>query len=78
MDEVMAVMKVVGMQSGVSVDVHERNGSLQLNILQSGAYINDLDVQLSGESSWLYQWYEFHHIFRVRPLGNSIKISSSS
>ena len=55
----MAFMKVVGMQSGVSVNVHEHSGSLELNILQSGAYINDLDVQLSGETSWLYQWYAF-------------------
>ena len=56
---VLIILKVVGMQSGVSVNVHKHSGTLQLNILQSGAYINDLDVQLSGESSWLYQWYDF-------------------
>lgn len=51
-----ADIKVVGMQAGVSVNVEECSGTLHLNILQYGTYIGNLEVQLNGESSWLYQW----------------------
>lgn len=51
-----ADIKVVGMQAGVSVNVQEYMGTLNLSVLQCGTYIDKLDVQLKGESSWLYQW----------------------
>eukprot|EP00250_Pteridium_aquilinum_P033291 c5411_g1_i1 orf=203-2092(-) len=51
-----ADIKVVGMQAGVSVNMQEYMGTLQLSVLQCGTYIENLEVQLKGESSWLYQW----------------------
>lgn len=51
-----AEIKVVGMQAGVSVDVKEYLGTLHMSVLQCGTYIDNLDVQIKGGNSWLYQW----------------------
>lgn len=53
---VVEMWKVEGMQAGVSVNVQEYMGTLHLSVLQCGTYIDKLDVELTGESSWLYQW----------------------
>ncbi|KAI5056835.1 hypothetical protein GOP47_0028653, partial [Adiantum capillus-veneris] len=51
-----AEVKVVGMQAGVSLGVREYLGTLHMSVLQCGTYIDNLEVQVKGESSWLYQW----------------------
>ncbi|MCO5614975.1 hypothetical protein L7F22_069261 [Adiantum nelumboides] len=44
------------MQAGVSLGVQEYLGTLHMSVLQCGTYIDNLEVQVKGESSWLYQW----------------------
>lgn len=51
-----ANIEVEDMQAGIAVDIQEHGGALNLIVLQCGSYIKDLDVQLDGESLWLYQW----------------------
>lgn len=55
-DRGAADIRVRGMQAGASVNIRELGGALDLIILQCGTYIDDLEVQLNGGTSWLYQW----------------------
>ena len=43
------------MQAGVTFTLVAHNGTLQLTVVECGTYIDDLDIQLQGGASWLYQ-----------------------
>ncbi|KAH7446180.1 hypothetical protein KP509_01G043500 [Ceratopteris richardii] len=44
------------MQAGISVSIQQHMGTIWMDVLQSGTYIDTVQVQLNGGSSWLYQW----------------------
>ncbi|KAH7546800.1 hypothetical protein FEM48_Zijuj01G0239600 [Ziziphus jujuba var. spinosa] len=48
-------IKVEGMQVGVTVALEDQEGTLKLNILDSGCHVKDISVKLDGGASWLYQ-----------------------
>lgn len=45
------------MQAGVTFTLTAKNGTLILKVVECGTYIDDLDIELHGGGSWLYQWY---------------------
>ncbi|KAM0902421.1 hypothetical protein ACQ4PT_019315 [Festuca glaucescens] len=50
-----ASIQVEGMDVGVSMGMKNENGSLKLFVTECGCYMKDLDITLSGGSSWFYQ-----------------------
>ncbi len=48
--------QVTGMQAGVTFTLQAHNGTLRLTVVECGTYIEDLDIELHGGASWLYQW----------------------
>jgi hypothetical protein len=48
------------MDVGVSMGMKSENGSLKLFVTECGCYMKDLDITLSGGSSWFYQVYVVH------------------
>jgi len=49
-------VQVNGMQAGVTLTLTTRNGTLILTVVECGTYIDDIEIDLSGGGSWLYQW----------------------
>jgi lipopolysaccharide-binding protein len=45
------------MEIGISMGMKSQNGSLKLFVLESGCYMEDLDITLNGGASWFYQVY---------------------
>ncbi|XP_015901270.3 putative BPI/LBP family protein At1g04970 [Ziziphus jujuba] len=54
-DHGTAAVEVEGMQVGVTVALEDQEGTLKLNILDSGCHVKDISVKLDGGASWLYQ-----------------------
>lgn len=59
------------MQAGITFTLTTHNGTLQLAVIECGTYIDDLEIELQGGASWLYQWYVLlltacSHIFHVK------------
>ncbi|KAM0910475.1 hypothetical protein ACQ4PT_014143 [Festuca glaucescens] len=50
-----ASIQVEGMDVGVSMGMKNENGSLKLFVTECACYMKDLDITLSGGSSWFYQ-----------------------
>lgn len=44
------------MEAGVTFTLAAQNGTITLTVVECGTYIDDLDIELSGGASWLYQW----------------------
>eukprot|EP00249_Psilotum_nudum_P022822 c28652_g1_i2 orf=473-2203(-) len=55
-DRGRADVKVRSMNAWVTVNLEERDGGLSLKTLQCGTYVRDLEIDLHGGASWLYQW----------------------
>lgn len=51
----VAFSKVEDMQIGVTVALEDQEGSLKLNVLDSGCNVKGISVKLDGGASWLYQ-----------------------
>ena len=51
-----SAVQVHGMQAGVTFSLMANNGTVQMKLVESGTYIDSLDIQLHGGASWLYQW----------------------
>lgn len=49
--------KVEGMEVGLTVAMKNRNGNLELTIVECGCYMQDLSIILHGGASWFYQGY---------------------
>ncbi len=49
-------MQVNGMQAGVTFTLTEINGTLRTTVVECGTFIDDLEIDLHGGASWLYQW----------------------
>jgi hypothetical protein len=54
-----ADVEVTGMQAGVTFTLQAHNGTLRLTVVECGTYIEDLDIELHGGASWLYQWFVY-------------------
>ncbi|KAK7316804.1 hypothetical protein RJT34_00529 [Clitoria ternatea] len=54
-DSGTASVKVKGMQVGLTIDLRNQEGTLNLILLESGCYVGDLSIKLDGGASWLYQ-----------------------
>ncbi|KAG0582311.1 hypothetical protein KC19_3G050700 [Ceratodon purpureus] len=52
-----ADINVNGMQAGVTFTLVAHNGTLRLTVVECGTYIDDLDIELQGGASWLYQLF---------------------
>jgi hypothetical protein len=51
-----ADVEVTGMQAGATVMLQAQNGTLRVIVLEHTTSIQNLDIQLHGGASWLYQW----------------------
>jgi hypothetical protein len=51
-----ADVEVTGMQAGATVMLQAQNGTLRVILLEHTTSIQNLDIQLHGGASWLYQW----------------------
>jgi hypothetical protein len=54
--EVLWYFQVTGMQAGATVMLQAQNGTLRVILLEHTTSIQNLDIQLHGGASWLYQW----------------------
>lgn len=54
-----ADVEVHGMQAGVTFTLTTHNGTLRLTVLECGTFIDDLEIELHGGASWLYQWFVY-------------------
>ncbi|KAF7831337.1 pectinesterase QRT1-like [Senna tora] len=50
-----ASVKVKGMQMGLTADLKNQEGTLQLVLLDYGCYVGELSIKVEGGASWLYQ-----------------------
>lgn len=53
--KLLPVLQVNGMQAGVTFTLVAQNGTLRLTVVECGTYIDDLEIELQGGASWLYQ-----------------------
>ncbi|CAI5524052.1 unnamed protein product [Closterium sp. Naga37s-1] len=49
-----ASVQITGMQAGIAAQLQERFGGLWVSLLQRGAAIDSIEIQLTGSISWLY------------------------
>ncbi|CAI7925006.1 unnamed protein product [Closterium sp. NIES-53] len=49
-----ASVQITGMQAGIAAQLQERFGGLWVSLLQRGAAIDEIEIQLTGSISWLY------------------------
>jgi hypothetical protein len=61
-----ADVEVNGMQAGVTFTLKTVNGTLILTVVECGTYIDDLEIELSGGGSWLYQWFVYAFDAQIR------------
>ncbi|CAJ1964031.1 unnamed protein product [Sphenostylis stenocarpa] len=54
-DKGTAIVKVTGMQVGLTVNLRNQEGTLKLSLLDYGCHVGDLSIKLDGGASWLYQ-----------------------
>ncbi|KAF3453380.1 hypothetical protein FNV43_RR03820 [Rhamnella rubrinervis] len=54
-DHGTAAIEVEDMQIGVTVALEDQEGTLRLNVLDSGCNVEGISVKLDGGASWLYQ-----------------------
>ncbi|CAM6042964.1 unnamed protein product [Sphagnum compactum] len=54
-----ADVEVTGMQAGATVMLQAQNGTLRVIVLEQTTSIQNLDIQLHGGASWLYQWFVY-------------------
>lgn len=54
-DRGKASVKVEGMEVRLSVSLENQGGKLSMSLMESGCSIQDVDIQLDGGASWLYQ-----------------------
>ncbi|KAJ7570867.1 hypothetical protein O6H91_01G136800 [Diphasiastrum complanatum] len=52
-------LKVKDGQAGVVFSMDEHNGTLNLTVLQSGTYLTNLEINLNGGASWIYNWLAY-------------------
>ncbi|KAH7674188.1 lipopolysaccharide-binding protein [Dioscorea alata] len=56
-DKGTASVKVKGMEVGLTVNIQNQNGTLKLNLVQCGCYMEDITITLDGGASWFYQGF---------------------
>ena len=49
--------QVEGMEVGLTIDLENQQGNFKLSLLECGCYVKDVNLQLDGGASWLYQGY---------------------
>ncbi|XP_052178931.1 putative BPI/LBP family protein At1g04970 [Diospyros lotus] len=54
-DSGVASVEVEGMEVGLTIDLENQQGNLKLSLLECGCYVKDVNLQLDGGASWLYQ-----------------------
>ncbi|KAM7252241.1 hypothetical protein ACFE04_024124 [Oxalis oulophora] len=54
-DRGAASVKIEGLKVGIDVSIEERTGALKLSVLNCECDIDDIDINLDGGASWLYQ-----------------------
>ncbi|KAH1062748.1 hypothetical protein GLYMA_02G295500v4 [Glycine max] len=54
-DSGTATVKVNDLQVGLTVNLRNQEGTLKLNLLDSGCHVRDLSIKLHGGAAWLYQ-----------------------
>lgn len=47
------------MEVGLTVNIQNQNGTLKLNLVQCGCYMEDITITLDGGASWFYQGYAY-------------------
>ncbi|KAJ4981501.1 hypothetical protein NE237_032338 [Protea cynaroides] len=50
-----AHVQVEGMEVGLTLGLENRQGTLELSIMECGFYMKDISITLDGGASWLYQ-----------------------
>ncbi|KAH9745057.1 putative BPI/LBP family protein [Citrus sinensis] len=54
-DVVLLLVKVEGMQVGLTLGLETQKGTLKLSLVDCGCYVKDISIKLDGGASWLYQ-----------------------
>lgn len=56
-DKFMLLLKVEGLEVGLTLSLETVEGSLKVSLLECGCYVNGITIKLNGGASWLYQGY---------------------
>ncbi|KAL4555449.1 hypothetical protein LXL04_038068 [Taraxacum kok-saghyz] len=54
-DSGTARVKVMGMETGTKLGLHNQEGSLNLYVMECNCHMRDISIDLNGGASWLYQ-----------------------
>ncbi|KAI3509627.1 hypothetical protein L1887_25050 [Cichorium endivia] len=54
-DSGTARVKVIGMETGTKLGLHNEEGSLKLYVINCNCHMRDMSIDLNGGASWLYQ-----------------------
>ncbi|XAR56745.1 hypothetical protein NMG60_11037330 [Bertholletia excelsa] len=54
-DNGVASVEVEGMDAGLTVNLVNQQGTLELSLLECGCYVKDISIKMEGGASWLYQ-----------------------
>ncbi|KAK3009365.1 hypothetical protein RJ639_014681 [Escallonia herrerae] len=49
--------KVEGMEIGLTLGLENKEGALNLSLLECGCHVKDISIKLAGGASWLYQGF---------------------
>uniref|UniRef100_A0A7I4EBQ8 Lipid-binding serum glycoprotein C-terminal domain-containing protein n=1 Tax=Physcomitrium patens TaxID=3218 RepID=A0A7I4EBQ8_PHYPA len=67
-DRGWADVEVNNMVAGVSFFLQAHNGTVRLTVVECGTGIDDLDIQLQGGASWLYQLFVYAFDEEIRAI----------
>ncbi|KAG6510347.1 hypothetical protein ZIOFF_028357 [Zingiber officinale] len=65
-DKGTASVQVEGMQVGLTITLDNKNGTLELAVLQCGCYMESLVITLDGGASWFYQGFIYAFANHIR------------
>lgn len=54
-DKGSAFVEVEGMEVGMTMTMKNRNGTLELVVMECGCSVDDIFITLNGGASWFYQ-----------------------
>ncbi|XP_074583696.1 putative BPI/LBP family protein At1g04970 isoform X2 [Curcuma longa] len=65
-DKGTASVQVEGLQVGLTITLDNKNGTLELAVLQCGCYMESLVITLDGGASWFYQGFIYAFANHIR------------
>ncbi|XP_057485039.1 putative BPI/LBP family protein At1g04970 [Actinidia eriantha] len=54
-DKGVASIEIEGMEIGLTVELKNQQGTLQMSLLDCGCHVKDISIKMDGGASWLYQ-----------------------